>query len=249
MIYFCNVTHFAKPKKPLILDDVSLEIPIDRRIALLGLRGSGRSSVLRLINGFATPRIGYVLRPPGMSFFPGTAVGIAPKMTIEQWLVDVARMYRVNYYDLVGCVVEWGDAEALLPRQFGKLNPQEKQRITIPLCYALPFSFYLIDGLPFAGPPAISDRLAEVFKSRIDQTGCIYAAKQPKSAAKYCDAGLILHEGQLVFFDNLAEAIALYEEEIEPHEKPEDPEDAAERVSFDNRMRELEETPPTGVFF
>lgn len=249
MIYFCNVTHFAKPTKPLILDDVSLAIPTDRRIALIGLRGSGRSSVLRLINGLATPRLGFVSRPPGISFDPGAAIGAARKQTGEQLLVDLARMYRVSYSDLVERVAEWGDAEALLRRPFDKLTGLEKHRITFPMCYALPFTFYVIDNAAFGGPPAIAERLEMIFKSRINETGCIFAAKNLKLAAKYCDAGLILHDGQLVFYDSLSEALSFYQEEIEPYEKPEDPDEEAERVSMDDRLRELEETPKTGVFF
>ena len=249
MILFDEVTHYVTLNKPPILEDVSLALPTDRRIAFLGLRGSGRSTVLRLINGMATPRRGAVIRPPGVSsVLGGPPVAVSPKLTVQQYVQDIARIYGAVFEDVIDFMVEWGEVDPLLNRLFSKLTNVEKSRVMMPLIYGLPFSFYLVDGDPGGNSGNHRERFLELFRHRIAETGVLYASPKPQIAATYCDAGLVLDQGQLLYFDALTDAMAYYEEQLAPLETPEDPEEV-ERLQIANRARDDEEAPAAGFFF
>ena len=251
MILFDRVTHYARVDKPLILDNVSLALPIDRRIALLGLRGSGRSSVIRLVNGLTPPRHGTVIRPPRVSFtIGGPPVAVSPKLTVAQYVQDIARLYGAVYREVIEFIVEWGDAGPLMKRLMGKLTNVERTRVMLPLAYAMPFSFYVVDGDPLGAAPKYRDQFRDLFKRRIAESGVLYAAPKPHLAAAMCDAALILHDGDLVYFDNITEAMEIFESELAPLETPEAEEvDEDDLGRVDPRSRDLSEAPEAGVFF
>ncbi|MBX2855521.1 MAG: ATP-binding cassette domain-containing protein [Rhodobacteraceae bacterium] len=251
MILFDRVTHYARDNKPMILDEVSLALPTDRRIALLGLRGSGRSSVIRLVNGLTPPRHGTVIRPARVSFtIGGPPVAVSPKLTVAQYVQDIARLYGAIYREVIDFMVEWGDAEPLLKRLMGKLTNVERSQIMLPLAYALPFSFYVVDGDPLGAAPKFRDKFRELLKQRIGESGVLYAAPKPHLAAALCDSAVILHDGDLVFFDSITEAMEIFESELAPLEKPKPEEvDEDDLARVDPRTRELSEAPEAGVFF
>ena len=252
MILFDRVTHYARENKPLILDDVSLALPTDRRIAMLGLRGSGRSSVIRLVNGLTPPRHGAVTRPARVSFtIGGPPVAVSPKLTVAQYVQDIARLYGAIYQEVIEFMVEWGDAGPLLKRLMGKLTNLERSRVMLPLAYSLPFNFYVVDGDPLGAAPKFRDRFRELFRQRIQESGVLYAAPKPHLAAAMCDAAVILHGGDLVYFDSITEAMEIFENELAPLEKPlaEDEVDEDDLARVDARARDLSEAPEAGVFF
>lgn len=248
MIVFDNVTHYFSLNKPPILLETSIALPTDRRIALIGLRGSGRSTVIRLANGLLMPRMGTVHRPPGVSMVVGgSPPSISPKLSMMQYLQDIARTYGAVFDDLVEFVVEWGDAERLLMKPFKKLTSVEKSRIATPMIYGLPFAFYVVDGDPGGRAPKFRDRFTELFRRRIEETGVLFAAPKPEVAARFCDAGVVLHEHTLTYYDSIAEAMAFYETVLAPLETPEDPEEE-ERLEIADREREVDETPSAVIF-
>ena len=64
MISFRGVrkTYRLKGVRKVIVDDVTLDLPSDRNIAILGENGAGKSTLMRLIAGAELPDRGRILR-------------------------------------------------------------------------------------------------------------------------------------------------------------------------------------------
>lgn len=250
MIIFDGVTHYEKLGRAPILDDATVVIPTDRRIAVFGVNGAELSAVIQIVRGMITPRHGSVITPSNLSMIiGGPPPAMSSKLTVNQYLQDMARLHGVSHRDLVAFIVEWGEAEMFLRRPFAKLAPPERSRIIIPMMLGIPFSFYLVDGDPAGAAPKFKARFEDLFRSRIEETGALFAAKrQDRRARSFCDAGLVLIDGQLLFYENILDAIAVYDEHLQPLETPIDPDDE-ERKAQRLRQDEIEDVPQSGFFF
>ena len=60
-IEFQQVKFAYENKSAFVLDDVSLDIPANQRIAIVGTSGAGKTTLIRAILGFITPQAGEVL--------------------------------------------------------------------------------------------------------------------------------------------------------------------------------------------
>ena len=60
-IEFQQVNFAYENKSTFALDDVSLDIPANQRIAIVGTSGAGKTTLIRAILGFITPQTGEVL--------------------------------------------------------------------------------------------------------------------------------------------------------------------------------------------
>ena len=67
----------------LVLDDVSINLPSDKNIGLLGINGAGKSTFLRLIAGTEMPDQGRIVREGAVSWpigFTGSFHGSSSRL-------------------------------------------------------------------------------------------------------------------------------------------------------------------------
>ena len=98
MIAFRNVTLTKKvaASRKTIFEEISFELPTDRRVVLFGDSGSGKTTLLNAIAGLNLPDHGEIARHAHVSFPIGYSGGLKPKLTVRQNLAHVATLYGVE---------------------------------------------------------------------------------------------------------------------------------------------------------
>ncbi|MGL4220880.1 MAG: ATP-binding cassette domain-containing protein, partial [Shewanella sp.] len=83
MIILDNVTKYYPTKfgRNYVLRDVSIELPRDRNIGILGVNGAGKSTLLRLLGGMDAPNEGRVIRQCRVSWPLALSGGFQGSMT------------------------------------------------------------------------------------------------------------------------------------------------------------------------
>ena len=137
-----------------MLHDVSLEIP-DGATALLGPSGSGKSSLLRLLNRLADPEAGTIA-------FEGTDVRELDVLDLRRRAVLVPQLPaplpgtvadNVRYgpslcdrgADVEGCLTRAGLDSSYADREAGELSVGEQQRVMLARALALDPDVLLLD--------------------------------------------------------------------------------------------------------
>jgi osmoprotectant transport system ATP-binding protein len=169
-----NGVSYAPPGRSDVLHDVSFTVPPGQTVALVGRSGAGKSTILRLINGLLSPRlgvvivedrntgewdpirlrrqIGYVLQDIGL--FPhytvADNVGLVP--TLEGWLPDRIRQRVAELLELVG----------LPPAEYADRWPEElsggqRQRVGVARALAADPPMLLMDE-PFGALDPVTRR-------------------------------------------------------------------------------------------
>jgi ABC-type polysaccharide/polyol phosphate transport system ATPase subunit len=72
------------------------------------------------------------------------------------------------------------------------------------------FDTYLVDEVTAVGDAAFRRKSRAVFAERMKTSGAILVSHEMNQVRQFCDAGIVLEDGQLHYFDDLEEAIALH---------------------------------------
>jgi capsular polysaccharide transport system ATP-binding protein len=186
----------------------TLDIPIDRRLAILGGRRNGKSSLLRLFAGAEMPSYGAIVSSARMSpvIKPGAFFG--PKLTIYENLRFYARMFNLEAEQLVAIVSSVCGPELSLGREVGDEPRDMRTMAELALITVLPFDCYLVDDV-IALPEAARRLLFLAAEQR--QAGVIFATNQIGWAAHEADCAVVIRDKMLHPFSDIQEAVAFHE--------------------------------------
>ena len=97
MVTLENVTKIVKRgTRPKILDSVSVTLPTDRRVAVLGHDEAAKSTLIRMLAGIALPTKGRVIRRAKLSFPVGYVGGLSGDLSVRQNAAHVAKVYQAT---------------------------------------------------------------------------------------------------------------------------------------------------------
>ena len=175
----------------ILLDDLSFEVPVGRKILLTGPSGCGKSTILKCFLGLTAPRTGslavsgqvltaasvwnlrrqiaYVTQEPDLGV--GTA----------RQAIDRPFHYRANAHlkDNLGRLSElmelFGLGGELLDKNVSKLSGGEKQRIALIVAILLDRPILLLDEPTSALDVRTRKSLGEYLQSRTDLTALVVA--------------------------------------------------------------------------
>lgn len=210
MIRLHGVT-FVAQNGSTVFDAMTLDMPSDRRIAVLGGKYSGKTTLVQMLCGVIKPTHGYVERFTRLSFPGGYLRGFRPAHTGRHNVMFAAKIYGADpdeVFEFVRHVSGLGDKIEVHMRL---MTPQDRARLSYTLTYALPFDTYLFDNSIGAIDPEFRARCEAMFEARTRAAGAIVVTSIPRLARQHCDCAYVIRNNGLTFFEDVGEAIALYE--------------------------------------
>ena len=98
MIIIKNLSKSYKTnsKQNIIFDNISFKIKDNETIALLGGRGTGKSTLLNLITGEDNGDKGHVISNKSISWPVGSKRAFHPLMTVIENIIFISRLYLGN---------------------------------------------------------------------------------------------------------------------------------------------------------
>jgi iron complex transport system ATP-binding protein len=211
-----------------VVQEVSLEIPRQSFIALIGPNGSGKTTLLRLMSKMLAPQYGTVLlndQPLASFSARKLALNLAVISSEQHFdfpfsVQDVVAMGRFPHLNRLERMsrLDWGvvedalDRTALLPfrhRSISQLSSGEKQRVLIARAIAQQPSILMLDEpnahLDINHQIAIYDLLQIL--NRRNQMTIIVVLHDLSAAAAFCEATVLLHRGRIVRVGKPADVI------------------------------------------
>ncbi len=194
-----------------VAQGVSAVFPGGRATALLGPNGAGKSSLLAMMAGTLRPDAGRVVRRGSVSWPVGFAGAFHPDLTGVQNARFVARVYGVDsdaLLSFVRAVSGLGDAMRQPVRRY---SSGMRARLGFALSMGIPFDMYLVDEVTAVGDAAFRRETSALLRARLGQAGAVVVSHAPAHLREICTAGAVLEQGHLRLFDDLEEAIAVYQ--------------------------------------
>lgn len=199
------------PAGPLVAQGITAVFPSGQATALLGRNGAGKSSLLAMIAGTLRPDAGQVVRHGRVSWPVGFAGAFHPDLTGAQNTRFVARVYGVDSRSLLGFVRDVSGLEGAMRQPVRRYSSGMRARLGFAISMGIPFDMYLVDEVTAVGDAAFRRETSALLKARLGQAGAIVVSHAPTQLRGLCTAGAVLEAGRLRMFDDLEEAIAVYQ--------------------------------------
>jgi len=222
MIILDNLTksYMTSKGRHYLFKNLSLTLPSGKSIGLLGKNGAGKSTLLRIIGGIDYPDSGQVITHSRISWPVGLAGGFQGSLTGRQNVRFVARLYVAE--DQVASKIKFVEDFAEIGKYFDmpvkSYSSGMRARLTFGLSMAFDFDYYLIDEVSGVGDASFRKKSAELIEERRQTSNFIMVTHNLKRLGKQCDVAVVLMDGKAVFFDDVAQAIEVYEEHA--YQKP-----------------------------
>jgi capsular polysaccharide transport system ATP-binding protein len=201
-------TYFLYGHRKTVLNNVTAMFPTRTSVALLGRNGAGKTTLLRMIAGTTAVTSGRILSDGSISFPVGFSGSFHPEMTGAQNIRFVARAYGVDTDSLIAYVEDFAELGSHFYLPIRSYSSGMKSRLSFGLSMGLKFDTYLIDEITAVGDAAFKKKSERVFLERMSTSSAIFVSHSMQSARTMCNAGAVLENGNLYYYDRLNDAIA-----------------------------------------
>lgn len=197
-----------------VLNDISLTIPRDAKVGLVGVNGAGKSTLLSLIGGIDQPTRGTVDRRCRISWPLGLSGGLQGSLTGRQNTKFVCRILSrdAGIAESIAFVEEFAELADAFDEPVKTYSTGMKARLTFGLSLAFRFDMYLVDELTAVGDTRFREKSKAAFSNLARQAGLIMVSHDEQALREFCTAGILMHKGQAHWFDRIDDALARYKE-------------------------------------
>ena len=210
-----NVTKsYLTPKgRRYVFRNLSLSIPPEKNIGLIGRNGAGKSTLMRLLGGADIPDPGAIITDQSISWPVGLSGGFQGSMTGRDNIKFVCRVYgaegeamreKVRYVQAFAEIGDWID-EPIKTYSSGM-----RSRLAFGLSMAFNFDYYLIDEVMSVGDAQFKRKCSEVFREKLQHSKVVLVSHSMPEIKKLCDIILLVRDGGIQIYEDVAEGIRAY---------------------------------------
>jgi capsular polysaccharide transport system ATP-binding protein len=212
MLEFQNVTKYYRTKagRRVILDDLRLEVEVERGLCILGMNGAGKSTLVRMISGAELPNSGTIKRRGRVSWPMGLSGTFQPGMSGRDNVRFVAKIYGQDPEKVLKEVEEFAEINEYIDMPVGTYSNGMKSRLAFGLSLAVSFDIYLIDEIISVGDRLFKEKSHQILKEKVQSAKVVLISHHESTVRQFCDKCAILRGGDLRLFDDVDEAFSVF---------------------------------------
>lgn len=215
MIKLTNVTkYFQTPYgKKYILKDISLTIPENLNIGILGRNGAGKSTLMRMLGNIEFPNQGKISSNKTFSWPLGLSAGFVGNMTGRANIRFVCRLYNRSEKEtkeIIAYVKDFSELDNYFDMPIKTYSSGMRGKLNFGLSLAFNFDYMLIDETLSVGDIRFRLKAKEALLQKIQSSNALVVSHNTGTLREICDAGIVVDEGQLYYYNDIADAITEY---------------------------------------
>lgn len=195
-----------------VLDRLNITLPTGKSLALLGANGAGKSTLLSLIAGTIRPDGGEIVSDGTISWPVGQGGSFHKDLTGAQNTRFLARVYGVDSDELADFVEDFAEIGKHFHMPIRTYSSGMKSRLTFGISMGIPFDTYLVDEVTAVGDARFKRKSRVVFRERVKSSSAVMVSHSLNELKDFCNAALLLHKGQVQYFEDLEEAVERHTE-------------------------------------
>jgi len=195
---------------------VSLVIPSDINVGIIGRNGAGKSTLLRLLGGVDIPSEGRIIRTGRISWPIGQTPSVVQSLTGAENARFACRIYGMDSEETREAIErmrELADIGKHFDLPVSTYSKGMKARVAFAISMAMEFDYYLFDEVGTGGDKEFKKIASAMVEKRLQKSRFIMVTHHLGDLMDLCQAVIIMGDGQLRYFDDVREAIHEYGEE------------------------------------
>ena len=196
----------------VVFRDLSIVLPSDRDIAILGANGAGKSTLLRMIGGIERPNSGAIISNRRISWPLALSSGFHGNMSGRENVRFACRVYGIGetrpYEDWVKDFSEIGENYEL---PVGGYSSGMRSKFNFAASMAFDFDTYLLDEIMSVGDRDFKRKCEDTLDAKRQNSNIILVSHQMSTIRRHCNAAIVLVYGQAEFYESVDRAIFRYE--------------------------------------
>lgn len=199
-----------------VLQGITINIPRQCNVGLIGQNGAGKSTLLRLIGGIDKPTRGRIERRCRVSWPLGLGGGLQGSLTGRQNAKFVIRLHghEANLSEKLAFINDFSELGEAFDEPVKTYSSGMQARLKFALSLAFDFDIYLVDELTAVGDAAFKKKSRQAFQNLSDHASLVMVSHDEKNLREFCQAGIWLHNGCAYWFDRVSDAIYSYKESL-----------------------------------
>ena len=212
MISFQNVSKSFNTGfgKNLVLDDINLEVKAGQRLGILGVNGSGKSTMVRLLSGACKPTRGRVERSMSVSWPLGLTGGFQTKLTGLDNVRFICRVYGLHPDNGIAFIEDFTELGKFLKEPVHTYSSGMRSKLAFAISFLVDFDCYLIDEALAVGDARFQEKCHHQLFERRKDAALVLVSHSNQLIRQYCDSAVLLKDNTIHHFNSLEEAIENY---------------------------------------
>lgn len=219
MIRLENVSkYYPTPKgRKYVFKNLNLAFPEKCNIGVLGLNGTGKSTLLRMVGGIDYPNEGKIEITGSISWPLGLVGGVQGSLTGRDNAKFVCRIYGDNdqaIQEKLAFIKDFSELEDYFDLPVKTYSSGMRSRLLFAISMAFDFDIYLMDEITAVGDAKFREKSQRALKEKRNTSNYIMVSHNANELIKDCDNLLVLRKGGVQLFDNVKEGMQYYKELI-----------------------------------
>lgn len=212
MIVFKNVGKVYKTRfgDNVVLKNICLEIKPGQRLGILGVNGSGKSTMVRMLSGASRPTHGTITRSMSVSWPLGLTGGFQSKLSGLDNVRFICRVYGVNPSNGIEFIENFTELGKFLKEPVHTYSSGMRSKLAFAISFLVDFDCYLIDEALAVGDARFQEKCHYQLFNRRKDAALVLVSHSNQMIRQYCDSAVILRDKTIHHFSSLDEAIESY---------------------------------------
>ena len=222
------------------LKDVSFEVGQGQAVGIIGRNGSGKSTLLQIITGTMTPTYGTVKTQGRTAALLELGSGFNPEFTgrenvyLNSTLLGLTQTQIDNKFDYIAGFADIGDH---LDQPVKTYSSGMMLRLAFAVQVAVETEILIIDEALAVGDARFQlkcfRRLEEI---KAQGTTILFVSHATELVRSFCDFGLVLENGNAIYWGEAKAATVKYLEVLFPEQKRDALEESGEKTKSDDQI-------------
>ncbi len=202
------------PRDVIIADKLNLTINEGDRVALLGVNGSGKTSLCRCISGTYKPDAGSIKIDGLVRAIFDVSVGIDEELTgRENALLMSAFLYPAapDREKLVEDALAFTELGEFLNAPIRTYSRGMRSRFCLALVSTISCDLLILDEVFEGADQFFREKISQRMINMIDRSGaCIFVSHAPSQIDRVCNRAVVVGQGKVLFDGDVQEALKFY---------------------------------------
>ncbi len=204
-------------KDKIAVNKANFQVRRGEAVALLGKNGAGKSTILKMITGVAYPTSGEIIVNGRVSALLELTSGFDPELTGRENIYLKGQLIGLRNEEIQALeqeIVDFAEVDEYIDQPVRTYSSGMKARLGFAINVNIRPEILIVDEALSVGDKQFREKCHEKINGLIekDNVTLLFVTHSLGTAKQFCNRGIVLKKGKIIFDGGIDEAIELYRE-------------------------------------